>query len=258
MKIKLKFFPSLLLLILLSFAGLSFYIPDSELEPELPEYQEYLQVPDFRKNNPAKNRVENFSEFLSPIIEYENLLITHDRNIIYSLKQKTQLSGTDSLWLQEKTNYYKLNLLEYSAAELQKLYLRVDIIPSDLVLAQAAIESNWGSSAFARKYNNLFGTRTRSKKNGVIPKLRSKGSTFRVASYRTVNQSIRSYLRNLNTHSAYQDLRWARWQMRQNSQEIDAWQLSEHLTAYSTLGYEYVKIIQKTMRRYGSEFQNNK
>ena len=246
----------MLLLILLALAGFSFYIPDSQLAFELPEYREYLEVPNFRTLQPEKSRVENFSEFLTPIIEYENLLIARDRNIIYSLFHKAQISSQDSLWLREIAQYYKLHCEEFSSSELEELYLRVDIIPRDLVLAQAAIESNWGSSAFAQKHNNLFGTRTNSRKHGVVPKKRSEGSSFRVASYRTVNQSIRSYLRNLNTHSAYQDFRLARRQMRQSSVPIDAWQLSEHLTAYSTLGYEYVKIIQRTLRNYQTKFQN--
>ena len=34
---------------------------------------------------------------------------------------------------------------------------RVDVIPISLALSQAAVESGWGKSRFAREANNLFG-----------------------------------------------------------------------------------------------------
>ena len=43
---------------------------------------------------------------------------------------------------------------------IDKLLLRVEIIPNSIVLAQAAIESGWGSSRFAQEYNALFGEYT--------------------------------------------------------------------------------------------------
>ncbi|MGM9906610.1 glycoside hydrolase family 73 protein [Limosilactobacillus sp.] len=40
-------------------------------------------------------------------------------------------------------------------------------IPASITIAQAGIESNWGRSKLAYKYNNLFGIKANSKKNRV-------------------------------------------------------------------------------------------
>ena len=46
---------------------------------------------------------------------------------------------------------------EYQADSLDALLIKVDTIPVSLALAQAVIESGWGTSRFAYEGNALFG-----------------------------------------------------------------------------------------------------
>jgi Uncharacterized FlgJ-related protein len=49
--------------------------------------------------------------------------------------------------------YYKFK----DDASIEDLLSSVDIVPTSLVLAQAAYESSWGRSRFAKHYHNYFG-----------------------------------------------------------------------------------------------------
>lgn len=261
MKIDFNIFPTIIILIVIAFAGLSMFYtepvaPIEQIIP-LPEYYEYTIVPNFTNCDSTRNRVENFVNFMIPLIEYENQSILQDRTKLKELTDKNLLSSQDTIWITEKAKYYKYTNFTFSTIDFDELAHRIDMIPQEIILAQAAIESNWGSSAFATKYNNLFGTRTSSKSYGVVPKKRATGATFRVAKYRSVNQSIRSYLRNINSHSAYSNFRNQRFAMRNQEQIFDPFELSNHLTAYSTLGNDYVRIIQRTMREYSTTFSTN-
>ena len=48
-------------------------------------------------------------------------------------------------------------MFKYKANTLDELLIKVDKVPVSLALAQAAIESGWGTSRFAQEGNALFG-----------------------------------------------------------------------------------------------------
>ncbi|MGI2103199.1 glucosaminidase domain-containing protein [Shewanella oncorhynchi] len=84
---------------------------------------------------------------------------------------------------------------------------RVDILPPSLVLAQAAKESGWGTSRFAREGNALFG-QWDFKGNGMEPRQKRQGlGNYGLARFDTPFASVEGYLLNLNTHNAYQKMR---------------------------------------------------
>ncbi|HKJ91279.1 MAG TPA: glucosaminidase domain-containing protein, partial [Oceanipulchritudo sp.] len=63
-------------------------------------------------------------------------------------------------WLRELAASHSLEVkpdVPLTPAILDDLRRRVDVIPPSLALAQAALESGWGTSRFAREGNNLFG-----------------------------------------------------------------------------------------------------
>jgi len=125
------------------------------------------------------------------------------------------------------------------------LLKRIDILPPSLVLAQAAIESAWGTSRFAREGNALFGERTFDPDApGISPK---RASGFKVKSFATLQGSVRSYMRTLNTHRAYQALRERRAVLRAKGLALSGWDLAHHLKAYSELGTDYISMITTTI-----------
>ncbi len=117
------------------------------------------------------------------------------------------------------------------------LLRRVDVIPASLVLAQAALESGWGTSRFARKGNNFFGMRTFNEDApGIAPK---EAEGFKVMVFDDIAHSVRAYMHNLNTFHPYDDLRAARAAMRDGGDLPNGRGLTDYLTAYSEVPKKY-------------------
>lgn len=127
--------------------------------------------------------------------------------------------------------------------KVDELLMRVDEIPPSLVLAQAAIESAWGSSRFAIEGNNIFGIWVFNATEGMIPREREEGANHKVARFETITESVESYVSHLNTLWAYEDFRAIRAKMRQDEQKLDSTRLAEGLLQYSVRRDEYVQDV---------------
>lgn len=127
-----------------------------------------------------------------------------------------------------------------------QLLTRIDAIPASLVLAQAAIESGWGTSRFAREGNAYFGERTYDPEAaGIAPE---NASGFKVKSFETPNLSVRSFLKTLNTHAAYRGLRERRAELRRQGVSPRGIDLAHHLGSYSEIGQDYIHRVTLTIR----------
>jgi len=139
-----------------------------------------------------------------------------------------------------------IKCIEYLNLEINKK----DRIPAELIIAQAVIESNAGTSRFAREGNNLFGIRTWSKDMGMLPHGYNENLSWRVKSYKSKCASVKDYITILNTKHHYESFRKARskfWG------EADSVELAKHLESWSTTkDYEdrVINII-KTLRKDG-------
>ena len=119
---------------------------------------------------------------------------------------------------------------------------RVDIIPSSIVLAQAANESGWGTSRFATEFNALFGEYTYNYSDGVVPLLREEGEKHLVKAFDSVDKSVQSYFINLNSHHAYRDFRKVRKIMREKNNFNNVNLLVQQLDSYAA-DKNYIKTI---------------
>jgi len=188
--------------------------------------------------NEQKRKTE-FVEWLLPIIERQNNIVEQQRNILLRIKKRQELGIALSLETEEFLA--KMQLL-YGGNSLEEILQRVNTIPVSLVIAQASLESGWGSSRFAQQGNNLFGIRTYNKKDmGIKPKDNLKAN-FKVKAYRTVDDSVADYLLLLNSHYAYNDLRIVRAFMTIFNRN-DVHVLADTLFNYSELGSEYIKMV---------------
>ena len=188
--------------------------------------------------NEQKRKTE-FVEWLLPIIERQNNIVEQQRNILLQIKKRQELGIALSLETEEFLA--KMQLL-YGGNSLGEILQRVNTIPVALVIAQASLESGWGSSRFAQQGNNLFGIRTYNKKDmGIKPKDNLKAN-FKVKAYRTVDDSVADYLLLLNSHYAYNDLRIVRAFMTIFNRN-DVHVLADTLFNYSELGSEYIKMV---------------
>lgn len=132
--------------------------------------------------------------------------------------------------------------------DLDALLRRMDVVPPSLAIAQAAIESGWGRSRFVVLGNALFGQRTTNPARGVRPMNLPDTTRVRVAVFDHLTASVRSYVRNLNTHPAYRAFRDRRAAFRRNGEELDGFALAETLAAYSTRRQAYVRDLRSIIR----------
>jgi len=121
-------------------------------------------------------------------------------------------------------------------------YLNFDIptknhINTELIVAQAIVESNYGTSRFAREGNNLFGIRVWSKE-GMLPHKQPDYIEWRVRVFKTKCESVKYYIEILNTKQVYAEFRKAR-DMSFNKDPI---RMAKALDSFST-NKEYEKHV---------------
>ena len=222
-------------------------IPDIFL-PSIPK--------DFKNTKDVAKKKSVFIRLMIPLIIAEQKNIRQKRLIAQLiLKDARQLTHSDSkAWFERAIKEYKINSKLTFLQKKSELIKRLDELPLTLILAQAAIESAWGTSRFAIEGNSLFGQWTFSGKNGLTPKDRSEGKTHQVKAFPSLQASIRSYLKNINRNNAYKELRDQREKMRINNEKLDAFILAEGLHRYSQKGTEYVKIVRRLLNT--SEFKS--
>ena len=198
---------------------------------------------DISKIKSAKERKKIFVKSILPLILLVNEDITESRVAIIEMQNQirngVELSKNQLKWLQNAEYRYETKPLDW-----QELLNRVDIIPPSLAIAQAAEESGWGTSRFAKEGNALFGQYTFGDSNGMLPKEREMGDQHLIRIYSNLAEGIRSYMHNLNYHYAYKDFRDARNKMRSNHKLVDGHVLASTLVNYSERGFKYVKTIQ--------------
>ena len=181
---------------------------------------------------------KDFVKTLLPLISYENQNILLERskldNIKIYLDNNKTLPKSDLKFLYKISKKYKLKTKDKHKFDLVKELLDlVDIIPNSIVLAQAANESGWGTSRFAREFNALFGEYTYDYSNGVVPLLRGEGEKHLVKAFKSVDKSIQSYFNNLNSHYAYKGFREVRKIMREKNNFSNIKLLIDELDSYA-------------------------
>jgi Bax protein len=241
-------------LLLAGFCGCGTHDREAEDESVLEtEPGDVTAIPDFKAIRDVTERKKQFFEFMRPIIRSENAKIREKRRLMMDLYLEhlsgAALSLPDSTWLAQLAETYEIDLFDpCSESSWTALRRRVDSIPLALALVQAANESAWGTSRFAREGNGLFGQWCFGPARGMVPERRREGARHKVARFKSVNQSVRSYIHNLNTHPAYREMRSVRLEMRRSGQTPTAQALASGLVRYSERGEEYLAEILKMLQ----------
>ena len=193
------------------------------------------------------NSKQDFIKTLLPLISYENQKILIERKNLFNIKEalvnEKTLNNQDLVYLRKIAKKYKIKTNNKHKIDLiNQLLISIDIIPNSIVLAQAANESGWGTSRFAKEYNALFGEYTYDFSKGVIPLKREEGKKHLVKAFSSYNNSIKSYFRNINTHYAYEKFRLIRKQMRDKNNFSNINLLVDRLSTYAE-DNNYVKTI---------------
>lgn len=209
--------------------------------PEPQATVQFLEMPDFGELPAGPERKDAFITFVAPLLQEENERVLETRARLERLDRATALAPDDVRWLAQVAERYEVPFDEGDPrAALDPLFLRVDAVPVSLGLAQAAIESGWGSSRFAREGYNFYGQRCYQAGCGIVPLRRAAGAVWEVASFESPRASVRSYLRNLNTFPAYESLRERRAQLRVSDEVLTGVELVDGLDSYSERGGDYL------------------
>ena len=223
----------------------------------LNQIQSYKSNIEIKKSSTriVKNNLENFSikdrkkKFIAdlfPVVHSANQDILEKRNIFFEIEKKIQsnnLNVLEAAILKKLFNEYKVK--NNDLAELKK---RIDIVPISLAIAQAAIESGWGTSRFAQEGNAYFGQKVIGiKVDGIRPN-DSENPLIKVRIFKNLNESVKAYLNNLNTHFAYKNFRKSRNELRSFGRTLEGEVLANQLKKYSELGNEYINNVQEIIR----------
>lgn len=202
---------------------------------------------DLKGLSDSNTRKSLFLRTLLPLVLKVNEEIAADRmRLTTILNVQTEgrvLSSADKHWLDEKSREYGLQ-----TPSARKLLSRMDAVPVSMALAQAAEESGWGTSRFARQGNALFGQWTQSESAGIVPRNRPEGATHAIKAFPTLIDAVRAYARNLNSHRAYAEFRSRRDDLRRAGQPLNGWALARTLTRYSERGQDYVDTLHIIMK----------
>lgn len=209
------------------------------------------QAHNLAKPNKNAKKQAFFSDIIPQVHKANGKIVEQRKQLLdayYNHLQHQSLASNELSQVQNLAAQYRVKAAwPEAAAEQQKwlveLLSRVDIIPASLVVAQAANESAWGKSRFATEGNNYFGQWCYKKGCGLVPKQRSQGAKHEVAVFDDMQASVASYLRNLNSHYAYQGLRQARAQLRCQHQAITGIALAPSLMSYSEKGQAYIDTL---------------
>jgi len=202
---------------------------------------------------PAKKSI--FFRTLLPIVIVENKRLEATREWMMEQFEKGEIAEGSAEWtrLGAIARRYRVKGDVNDEATRTRLLRRVDTIPVALALAQAAVESGWGTSRFALQGNSLFGewTFSRKKSAGLRPEDRDEGATHSVRAFPDIRASVRSYMHTLNAGFAYGKLRLMRERMRREGRPLDAVSLAAGLVRYSQRGESYVMEIRRMIKANG-------
>ncbi|MFH1497870.1 MAG: glucosaminidase domain-containing protein [Verrucomicrobiota bacterium] len=206
------------------------------------------RLPDFTAITDTSERKAAFFNYLAPLARQVNAEQTNTRKRLLAIDETLANRETPAL---PRRDFVRTTAARHGVGPadeidrvlLARLLSRVDTVPPSLILAQAAIESGWGTSRFARQGNSLFGLRCYQPGCGIVPARRPPGARFEVAAYPDPTASVRAYVHNLNTHPRYRALRRVRAELRAGGQPVTGPALAGGLARYSELGSDYVGLV---------------
>lgn len=197
-----------------------------------------LQPRDFGTYANANERKAAFIAYLCPFIEEQNASARADREAV--IRARADLHEQDAVdeSILELGKKYGLTVTVPANVLIARLLHRAGQLPHALVLAQAAIESGWGTSELYTRTHNLFGRRCFYASDCYSPP----SSAIEYRRFSTAGDAVAQYFRDLNTLMPYKRLRDLRAQY-----ASDARRLAEGLSAYSSRGPHYVRQVQRVI-----------
>jgi len=189
---------------------------------------------------PSEEKKQKFIDMLLPSVLVAAHGIKQLKNriteIVEEQKKKNAISAKDSLFLNAQLKSWKADDVQELLQE--KLITR----PNSIMLAQAGIESGWGSSRFFIYANNTFGVWSFDPSESRIQARGARnGEPVFLRKYNDLSESIIDYYKVI-ARGPYNEYRETRLN------EHNPYKLVNYLYRYSELGTEYIRRLKAVMR----------
>ena len=165
---------------------------------------DYQTIPSQKKRN------ELFIRILAPIALKINEELTNERKRLLRLERKYQQNN--SLTAEEKEQLEILALkYDYFTRDqetsrinnlIENLKLRINIIPPSILIAIAAMETNWGDSRLVSEANSLYKEKVWYTDEGIEP-LENKEDGYRFKIFPNITESMRSFAQTFNSDKKF-------------------------------------------------------
>lgn len=191
-----------------------------------------------------RNRI--FMKIIIPLILKVNEEVMEEREIIdaleYDLEISQDLDEADRYYIDELAEKYEVvtpfkDSRRYMTM-LTRLKERIDIVPPSILIAAAAVHTNWGTSRIALQANNLYKQRVWFTTEGLEP-VEDKDDGFRYKIYPSLLDSIRDYVLKINTNVNYDIFRKSRASLRERGDTFYGGRL------------DYSMVLDSNLKNYG-------
>lgn len=175
---------------------------------------------------------QRFAHLVAPAVEEVHAELMKQFNQV----SKSVLNGTDARFIAKLKK-------EYKAGTDKALLKALKPHPKSIGLAQAAMESAWGTSRFFREANNIFGVWSFDKNEPRIAASKKRaGKTIWVKKYKSINAAVKDYYRVLARGAAFAEFRALKMKT------SDPYRLVKKLDRYSEKGDAYGKELAAMIR----------
>ncbi len=132
----------------------------------------------------------------------------------------------------------------YKVKSDRDLLLALKPHPRSITLAQAAMESAWGTSRFFVQANNVFGVWSINKEEARIAagEKRDEKKTIWLKKFNSIEDSVREYYKMMGRAPAYKEFRRVRYET------DDVMQIIKKLGSYSEIGEKYIEEISSIIK----------
>lgn len=201
------------------------------------------------KHLPVKEKKQKFFDMLLPSVLVASFGIKITRNKLEQISQDSKsgyaVDKKDSLFLEHQLDVWKARNID------DLLNVKMVTRPNSIMLAQAAIETGWGSSRFFVSANNTFGVWSFNPDESRIKARETRsGKSVYVRKYDNLSMSIIDYYKVI-ARGPYSEYREER------IESDDPYEMVNYLFRYSEIGQEYTQRLKTVMRKSGLEKYDN-
>lgn len=186
---------------------------------------------------PVEVKKKKFIDLILPAVLVARERYARELERVDSLSAigSSEMKREDREFIDEKMKYL-------GAKNIEQLKLRLHTHPNSIVLAQAALESGWGTSRFFMEANNIFGIHSFDRNHSRIRAGRKRGGeTSYLKKYPVLSESVDDYFRTI-ARGPYRDFR-----VRRTITE-DVYTLIRYLENYSIMGEAYIFLLEEVIR----------